>query len=201
MSIRILDIVNTDHAALNFLANRVGWINRNTEFENDVVCSPGPHLERINLPGGSVTAIDIPRDLAPLGISKLFTSLVRHMRTRSYTIVHTHNSITGAVGRMAARVAKVPLIVHTSHGFHFHDAMSSFQRAPWVGIERYLGRRSDLLLCQSREEVAESHRLGLRPKQGIYHVGNGIDLRRFRTRSSLPVNPRPVVLFVGRLEP
>ena len=31
---RILDIVNTDHAALNFLAYRVGWINANTEFDN-----------------------------------------------------------------------------------------------------------------------------------------------------------------------
>ena len=201
MTTRILDIVNTDHAALNFLANRVGWINRNTEFENDVICSPGPHLGRIDLPGGTVTAVDIPRDLSPVGLAKLYRSLVRHMRERSYTIVHTHNSITGAVGRMAARAARVPLIVHTSHGFHFHDAMSPLQRAPWVGIERWLARRTDLLLCQGREEVAESHRVGLCPKQGIYHVGNGIDLRHFRHRTAAPVNARPVLIFVGRLEP
>jgi glycosyltransferase involved in cell wall biosynthesis len=197
---RILDIVNTDHAALNFLANRVAWVNRHTEFRNEVICSPGPHLPRIGLPPGIVTALDIPRDLSPRGLSKLFASLVRRLRAESYTIVHTHNSITGAVGRMAARLARVPLVVHTVHGFHFHEAMSPLERAPWVAIERWLARRSDLVLCQSHEEVAESRRLGLRPRQGVYHVGNGIDLRQFHPRPRARENPRPVLLCVGRLE-
>ena len=59
--LRILDIVNTDHAALNFLANRVAWVNTHSEFRNDVLCSPGPHLARFQIPGGRVTAFDIPR--------------------------------------------------------------------------------------------------------------------------------------------
>jgi glycosyltransferase involved in cell wall biosynthesis len=198
---RILDIVNTDHAALNFLAFRVGWINRNTEFQNDIVCSPGPHLKRIALRGTQVTAMDIPRGMSPTGVGVFLARLVRHLRTNSYAIVHTHNSITGAVGRIAARLAHVPLTIHTTHGFHFHENMGKLQRLPYVTAERWLSRWCDLLLCQNRQELDEIRRLHLTPRQGAYHVGNGINLRRFRKRTKTPNNPRPVILCVARLEP
>jgi glycosyltransferase involved in cell wall biosynthesis len=198
---RILDVVNTDHAALNFLAYRVNWINRHTEFHNDILCSPGPHLARLAVPEATVTAFDIPRGIAPAGIALLLLRVLRHLRRHRYTIVHTHNSITGAVGRIAAQVARVPLTVHTTHGFHFHDAMSPMHRAPFVATERWLARRCDVLFCQNRQELEEIHRLGLRPRQGVYHVGNGINLKRFRPRPAPPANARPVILSVGRLEP
>lgn len=198
---RILDIVNTDHAALNFLAFRVGWINRNTDFQNDIVCSGGPHLAKLSVPGARITALDIPRGLSPFGVTRLLAQLVNHLRKNRYTIVHTHNSITGVVGRMAAHIARVPVVIHTIHGFHFHEAMSAAERLPWVGIERAMARWSDVLLCQNRQEINEVHRLRLHARQGVYHVGNGIDLTDFKARTTLPENPRPVILFVGRLEP
>jgi glycosyltransferase involved in cell wall biosynthesis len=197
---RILDIVNTDHAALHFLAYRVGWINRQTEFENDVICSPGPHLPRLGLPKDRVTTMDIPRGMSPAGLSRFLVRLVRHLRAHPYTIVHTHNSITGAVGRIAARLTRVPLTIHTSHGFHFHEHMSRLQRLPWVAAERWLSRCCDVLLCQNQEELAQVPGLGLRPRDGAFLVGNGIDLRQFAPRRTLPANPRPVLLCVGRLE-
>ncbi len=198
--LRILDVVNTDHAALNFLANRVGWINANSEFRNDVVCSTGPHLGKFDIPGARVIPFDIPRTLSPVGIARLFTKLVGHLRSTRYTIVHTHNSITGAVGRLAARATRVPLVIHTTHGFHFHEAMPARQRLPYVAAERWLARCCDLLLCQNREEIADIRRFGLRPRQGVCHVGNGIDLRQFAPRAALPENRRPTLLCVGRLE-
>lgn len=199
--LRILDVVNTDHAALHFLASRVNWINRNTEFRNDVLCSRGPHLDRFRIEGGTVTALDIPRGLSPAGVATLLVRLLRHLRGRDYTIVHTHNSITGAVGRIAARLARVPLTIHTTHGFHFHQNMPALKRVPYVAAERWLARWCDLLLCQNREELADIRHLGLRPRHGVHHVGNGIGLGQFRRRATLPENPRPVILCVARLEP
>jgi glycosyltransferase involved in cell wall biosynthesis len=136
-----------------------------------------------------------------MGVSRLLANLIAHFRRHRYTIVHTHNSITGAVGRMAARVTRVPLVVHTTHGFHFHEAMGRLERYPWVATERWLARWCDVLLCQNRQEIEEIHRLRLRPRQGVYHVGNGIDLRQFPPRTTAPANAQPVILFVGRLEP
>jgi len=198
---RILDIVNTDHAALNFLVFRARWINERTEFRNDIMCSRGPHLRHVHLDGGTVTALDIPRAMSPVGVTRLLARVVRHLREHSYTIVHTHNSITGIVGRIAARIARVPVIAHTTHGFHFHENMGALQRLPYVAAERWFARWCDVLLFQNREELEDVHRLGLRPRQGAYLVGNGIDLSQFRERLTAPVNPRPVLLCVARLEP
>lgn len=200
-SLRVLDIVNTDHAALNFLVDRVGWINRESEFRNDVVCSVGPHLEQLRFPDAEVTAMPIPRGMDPVGIAALFARILRHLRGRDYTIVHTHNSITGAVGRVAARLAGVPVVIHTTHGFHFHEGMGALRRRPFVAAERWLARRCDLLLCQSREEIEVARAIGLRPRHGIHYVGNGINLERFAPRSGPPANPRLVLLCVGRIEP
>ena len=198
---RVLDIVNTDHAALNFLVYRVDWIARHTEFRNDIVCSRGPHRARIELRDGAVTTLDIPRGLSPAALARLLYQLVHHLRAHRYTIVHTHNSITGAIGRIAARLAGVPLTFHTIHGFHFHERMGRLHRLPFVAAERRLARLTDVLLCQNREDLDEVHRLGLRPTHGVHHIGNGIDLRRFRPRTRTPRNARPVLLSVGRLEP
>jgi glycosyltransferase involved in cell wall biosynthesis len=198
---RILDIVNTDHAALNFLVHRTNFINQRSEFQNDIVCSRGPHLDRLDVRGAQVTPIDIPRGLSPAALTRMLVSLVRHLRANSYSIVHTHNSITGAVGRIAARLARVPATIHTIHGFHFHERMIAPQRLPYVAAERWLSRWCDVLLSQNREELVDIRRLGFRPRMGVFYIGNGIDLRRFPPRTAPPDNPRPVVLCVGRLEP
>ncbi len=199
--LRILDIVNTDHAALNFLAFRVGWMNRNTEFQNDIVCSPGPHLRKLGMRGAVVTPMDIPRGLSPVNLTKLLQDMVKFLRANHYTIVHTHNSVTGAVGRIAARIARVPLIIHTTHGFHFHENMGRLERIPYITAERWLSKCCDVLLCQNRQELDDVRRLGLWPKQGVYHVGNGINMNRFKRRASAPHNERPVILCVARFEP
>ncbi len=199
--LRILDIVNTDHAALNFLLFRAGWINAQTEFQNDIVCSSGPHLAQVQLAGGTVTAMDIPRGMSPREVARLLARLVRHMRTNAYTIVHTHNSVTGAVGRIAARIARVPVVIHTTHGFHFHEHMGAAERLPYVVAERVLARLCDMLLFQNREELEDMRRLDLRPRLGGYYVGNGINLEQFRPRDPARTNPRPVILCVARLEP
>jgi len=198
---RILDIVNTDHAALHFLAYRVRWINRHTEFENDIICSPGPHLSRIGLPPSRITTMDIPRGMSPRSLAVFLLRLTRHLRAKPYTIVHTHNSITGAIGRVAARIARIPLTIHTTHGFHFHENMGRMRSLPFIAAERALSRCCDVLLCQNREELDLVPRLRLQPHLGVHHVGNGIDLRFFPARTTEPNNPRPVILFVGRLEP
>lgn len=196
----ILDVVNTDHAALNFLAHRVGWINQHTEFQNDIICSTGPHLARVKVRGARIKALPIPRGMSPVPLARLLVRMVQHLRRNHYTIVHTHNSITGAIGRMAARIARVPVVIHTTHGFHFHENMTRWQSLPYVCAERRLARMCDMLLCQNREEVGLIQRFGLQARLGVYHVGNGIDLKEFAPRATMPRNERPILLCVGRLE-
>jgi glycosyltransferase involved in cell wall biosynthesis len=92
-------------------------------------------------------------------------------RERSFDVAHTHTAKAGTVGRLAAHRAGIPLIVHTYHGFPFHE----FQRAPrrrgYVAIERRLGRLTDLVLCVGTGVAVEAVRRELIAPERIRTIG------------------------------
>ena len=60
------------------------------------------------------------RDVSPLADLRAVWELWRLIRLGQYDIVHTHNSKGGLVGRIAARLAGVPIVIHTPHGHVFY---------------------------------------------------------------------------------
>ena len=124
-----------------------------------------------------------------------------------FDVVHTHCAKAGAVGRLAARRCRTPRIVHTFHGFPFHD----FQRAPrhrgYVEVERRLGRMTDVALCVGSGVAAEAVRRRLIAPERVRTVGVPVDRdttradprSRERARLLLGLSPESVVVgAVGR---
>jgi glycosyltransferase involved in cell wall biosynthesis len=111
----------------------------------------------------------------PLGDVRAMRRLGALFRERSFDVAHTHTAKAGAVGRLAAHRAGVPLIVHTYHGFPFHE----FQRAPrrrgYVAIERRLGRITDLALCVGTGVAVEAVRRQLIAPERIRTIGVVVD--------------------------
>jgi glycosyltransferase involved in cell wall biosynthesis len=93
------------------------------------------------------------------------------LRERPFDVVHTHTAKAGTLGRMAARRAGVPRIVHTYHGFPFHEFQSAARRGAYVAIERRLGRVTDLALCVGTGVAVEAVRRGLAPPERIRTIG------------------------------
>ncbi len=60
------------------------------------------------------------------------TELLAH---DGYDVVHTHSAKAGALGRLAAERAGTPRVVHTFHGFPFHEFQSRARRGAYVAIE------------------------------------------------------------------
>jgi glycosyltransferase involved in cell wall biosynthesis len=133
------------------------------------------------------------------------------MRREGFAIVHTHTPKAGLLGQLAARLARVPVVVNTIHGFYFHDRMHPLARRFFVTMERIAALCSDAVLSQNSEDVRTGIAEGIFPPRKVSHLGNGIDLSVFdpskvhpsetsalRETLSIPHGAR-VVGFVGRL--
>jgi glycosyltransferase involved in cell wall biosynthesis len=110
-------------------------------------------------------------------------------RERSFDVVHTHCAKAGAVGRVAARRAATPRIVHTFHGFPFHEFQSLPRRRAYVAIERRLGRITDVALCVGAAVAAEAVRRELVAPERIRTIGVAVD-GQDRARASMSARDR-----------
>jgi len=63
--------------------------------------------------------------------------LWRLLKRERFDVVHTHSSKAGIVGRIAARLAGVPVIVHTVHGWGFNPHQPRHVHALYVVLERF----------------------------------------------------------------
>ncbi|NKQ56047.1 glycosyltransferase family 4 protein [Amycolatopsis sp. K13G38] len=122
-----------------------------------------------------------------------------------FDVAHTHCAKAGAVGRVAARRAGVPRIVHTYHGFPFHGFQSVLKRQSYVSIERRLGRITDLTLCVGASVAAEAIRRGLAAPGRVRTISVVVDpppvrCARAEARRELGISADArVVGAVGRL--
>nr|WP_218889431.1 glycosyltransferase [Saccharopolyspora hordei] len=127
---------------------------------------------------------------------------------RGFDVVHTHCSKAGALGRVAARRARVGRVVHTFHGFGFHRFQPAHRRRAYVAVERRLGRITDLALCVGGGVAVEAVQRRLLPPERIRTIGVAVDHAaprrdeetRRRARRALGLAPDDVVVgAVGRL--
>src|SRR5262245_18936702 len=103
------------------------------------------------------------------------SSLFRRLRP---AIVHTHNPKQGLYGRVAARAARVQVVVNTVHGLYALPEDRFAKRAVVHGLERVAAACSDAELLQNEEDLPTLRRLGI-PESRLTILGNGIDLTRF----------------------
>lgn len=146
--------------------------------------------------------------VAPADDVRALRRLTRVIGAGGFDVVHTHSAKAGTLGRLAARRAGVPRVVHTFHGLPFHEFQPAALRATYVAIERRLGRVTDVALCVGTGVAVEVVRRRLVPPDRVRTIGVTTDgpavprtdetRRAARRRLGLPEDAR-VVGAVGRL--
>jgi glycosyltransferase involved in cell wall biosynthesis len=153
---------------------------------------------------------NLVREISPIKDIAVTLELAWLLRRDRFDVVHTHASKAGIVGRIAARIAGVPAVVHTAHGWAFHDHMHSVRRWFFVTMERLLAHWTTRIVSVSERTT----RAGLEERIGTpssYElIRSGIPLERFgpdparggavRARLGIPEGA-VVVGSVGRLSP
>ncbi|HXM58284.1 MAG TPA: glycosyltransferase [Candidatus Dormibacteraeota bacterium] len=175
--IRVAQVVTRLIAGAGGVALRGALALDRSRFQITIVSADGgPLLREAERAGLLVVRVGHMRpELSPahdvLGLREL-TALLRPER---FDIVHTHSAKAGALGRMAAHRMGVPAVVHTFHGFPFHDFQSGLRRRSYIAVERRLGRITDRFLAVGSAVAAEAIRLRLAPADRIRTIGSAID--------------------------
>lgn len=143
----------------------------------------GPHVEAIETRGIRHIEVALTRSMfTPLQDLRAFWRLYRVFRREGFDIVHTHTPKPGLLGQLAARLAGVPVVVNTVHGFYFHEGTNPWLRRLFILVERVAARCSDAVLMQSREDLETAVREGICDQNKVHHLGNGVDIERFDRR-------------------
>jgi glycosyltransferase involved in cell wall biosynthesis len=127
-----------------------------------------------------VRFIRVPQLVRPLSPWKDLVALwkiYRILRREKPDVVHTHTAKAGTVGRTAAVLAGVPVIVHTFHGNIFDGYFSPAKTRLFLFIERFLARFTDRIIAVSksqRDELIDRYRIA--PAEKFQIVRLGIDL-------------------------
>lgn len=127
------------------------------------------------------------REIRPVSDARAFFSLRAIFRAerrragagRLPLIVHTHSSKAGILGRAAARAAGAEVVVHSVHGFGFHDGQPAPARALFVGLERAASRWTDAFVAVSRENIRTGVRERIFDEARCRLIRSGFDTDRF----------------------
>jgi len=206
---KIAHITAIDMALRYLLLNQLRAM-RDAGYQVVGISSPGPERSTLEAAGIRHIAVPISRRLTPLRDIVSLWTLYRVLRAERFTIVHTHTPKPGLLGQLAARLAGVPVIVNTVHGFYFHDGMHPAWRRFYIAVEKVAARNSDMILAINREDVQTAIRERICAPEKIKYIREGIDVVRFdpdqvnpasvgmrRAELRLPEGA-PVVGFVGR---
>jgi len=215
--IRVLHIITRmvkGGAQENTLANVLGFSAPGWECSLATGPALGPEgsLEPECLAAG-VRMLRIPelvRELSPFQDLRAVQRLIRLCQKERPHIVHTHTSKAGILGRIAARRAGVPIVVHTPHGHVFHSYGSQIKTKVFIGAERHCAPMADRLVALTPNERQEHLELGVGRVADWSIVHSGINFEPFEAgraerraaRKELGLTDEtPVIGTVGRLVP
>ena len=105
---------------------------------------------------------------------------IRHLadflRSQQIDVVHTHNAYPHLYATIAARLARIPVVVHTRHGRRFGER---WHERLQFGLS---GRLADRVVAVSDDTAALCRNRGWLPESRVDRIWNGIDIDRFPYR-------------------
>jgi glycosyltransferase involved in cell wall biosynthesis len=150
-------------------------------FEPHLISGPGGYLddEALRLNDVSVQFCgELSRPIRPVADYQAYQQLREKLHQLKPDIVHTHSSKAGVLGRLAAAAEKVPVIIHTYHGFGFHRYQNAGVFKLFVSLEREASRRSHHLIFVSRANLKWAEELELIQKCSISVIRSGVEVDR-----------------------
>jgi glycosyltransferase involved in cell wall biosynthesis len=194
----ILHVAAVEYTAIALLAPQMRWL-QSAGYDVRLACSAeGPQF-RTSLSEFRPLQLALPRSGDPKAMLCACRRLIRIINEIRPAVVHLHTPAAAMPSRMIPRslMPKATRIVYTVHGFAHVWDNNSWRNRALETAERVLAPRTDLMLFQSREDLAETRARSYRTT--LRYLGNGVEEGWFTVQPrSVPRTPLEL-LFVGRL--
>jgi len=154
---------------------------------------------------------ELVREISPVSDGKAVVKLFRLIQAGRFSTVHTHTSKAGLLGRLAAFLCKVPLIIHTPHGHIFHSYFSPPEEKFFLLMERIAAGWCHGLIALTQAEKKEHLELRVGTPEMWHVIPSGVNEKKFgeipaerlaalRRVLGIPDGAK-LVAFIGRLAP
>lgn len=150
-------------------------------FDSELLCAPGgPLIQLVRDTNMRVKTLKtLVQPLNPIKDLLALTKMTFFLKHNHYHIVHTHNSKAGFLGRLAAKLAGIPVIVHTVHGFAFHAQEPTWRQILFRTLERLASRWCDKMIFISQPLIDWGLQERVVSENKTVKIYSGIELDRF----------------------
>jgi len=174
-----------------------------------LVCSFNKHRDFLDNAGIPTHDIKMTRRITPISDLTSFIKLFLYFKKEKFDIVHTYTPKAGILGRIAARLAGVPVVIHTSYGFYTGVKIPRWQRILIMSGEKVASYFCDLVFSQNKEDIKLAINKKIVNPKKIKLLTYGIDIERFNPlkfnadfilsrKKELGIEDKKVIGMVGR---
>ncbi len=155
------------------------------EYEIYVISKPGGPLEEAVHQAGYhyLPVRTLQRNISFCDLAA-FVEIYRLIRKYNFDIVHTHSSKTGFIGRIAARMAGVPKVYHTVHGFAIHEHQPNTINLVFMLLEYLAGKFCDQVIFVNNYEREMAIKKRILPERKVKTIYNGILVGEFQVKKA-----------------
>lgn len=153
------------------------------------------NLEEVEESGVKVVRLNnLVRNIHPFKDICALYDLFVLFRKEKPQIVHTHTSKAGIIGRWAARLARVPVIIHTPHGHVFWGYFNRWVSCFYSILERWTARITDRIITLTEQEKKDHLYFRIASPDKFEVIHSGVELEKFQ---SIQASPEPLRKELG----
>ena len=110
-----------------------------------------------------------------------FRNTMNVLKKGNFEVIHCNTPIGGIIGRICGKLAHVPYVIYTVHGFHFYKGAPLFNRTVLKWAEMIMAHWTDVIITMNQEDYEAAKKFKLRNDGKVYYVpGVGIDTEAYK---------------------
>lgn len=145
------------------------------DYEIWVACKPGGEfVDEIHKRGWNFIALPSFRHPVSPWDKVTFLHLLWLIQRHKFDIVHTNSSKPGLLGRIAATICRVPLVVHTAHGTAYLPHQTALVHWSYIQLEKLANRFCDKVIYVNNCDRLKAIELGVVPPEKALTIYNAM---------------------------